>query len=146
MSRRKPPRYCVLTGLRGVRRLAFLIVAPPMALSTYWIMHLTGHSWPADSVLEYLSVLVGVTGPTGFMVIIALSWLEPRLAVLRVTRKLSHSGFTSVTRVSGSVDYPIGKAVFTAIDTVDDDQPVTIEASWCYRHLLMTIYERKEDQ
>lgn len=146
MSRRKPPRYCVLTGLRGVRRLAFLIVAPPMALSTYWIMHLTGHSWPADSVLECLSVLVGVTGPTGFMVIIALSWLEPRLAVLQVTRKLSHSGFTSVTRVSGSVDYPIGKAVFTAIDTVDDDQPVTIEASWCYRHLLMTIYERKEDQ
>ena len=146
MSRRKPPRYCVLTGLRGVRRLAFLIVAPPMALSTYWIMHLTGHSWPADSVLECLSVLVGATGPTGFMAIIALSWLGPRLAVLQVTRKLSHSGFTSVTRVSGSVDYPIGKAVFTAIDTVDDDQPVTIEASWCYRHLLMTIYERKEDQ
>ena len=146
MSRRMPPQYSVLTKLRGVRHLAFLIVAPPMALSTYWIMHLTGHSWPADSVLEYLSVLVGVTGPTGFMVIIALSWLEPRLAVLQVTRKLSHSGFTSVTRVSGSVDYPIGKAVFTAIDTVDDDQPVTIEASWCYRHLLMTIYERKEDQ
>lgn len=146
MSRRMPPRYSVLTGLRGVRRLAFLIVAPPTALSTYWIMHLTGHSWPADSVLEYLSVLVGVTGPTGFMVIIALSWLMPHLAVLQVTRKLSHSGFTSVTSVSGSVDYPIGKAVFTAIDTVDDDQPVTIEASWCYRHLLMTIYERKEDQ
>lgn len=146
MSRRKPPRYCVLTGLRGVRRLAFLIVAPPTALSTYWIMHLTGHSWPADSVLEYLSVLVGVTGPTGFMAIIALSWLEPRLAVLQVTRKLSHSGFTSVTRVSGSVDYPIGKAVFTAIDTVDDDQPVTIEASWCHRHLLITVYERKGDQ
>lgn len=146
MSRRMPPRYCVLTGLRGVRRLAFLIVAPPTALATYWIMHLTGHSWPADSVLEYLSVLVGVTGPTGFMVIIALSWLEPRLAVLQVTRKLSHSGFTSVTSVSGSVDYPIGKAVFTAIDTVDDDQPVTIEASWCHRHLLITVYERKGDQ
>ena len=156
MSRRMPPRYCVLTGLRGVRRLAFLIVAPPTALATYWIMHLTGHSWPADSVLECLSVLVGVTGPTGFMVIIALSWLEPRLAVLQVTRKLSHSGFTSVTRVSGLrvsglrvsglTDYPIGKAVFTAIDTVDDDQPVTIEASWCYRHLLITVRERKEDR
>lgn len=146
MSRRMPPRYCVLTGLRGVRRLAFLIVAPPTALATYWIMHLTGHSWPADSVLECLSVLVGATGPAGFMAIIALSWLEPRLAVLQVTRELSHSGFTSVTRVSGPTGYPIGKVVFTAIDTVDDDQPVTIEASWCHRHLLITVYERKGDQ
>lgn len=146
MSRRMPPRYCVLTGLRGVRRLAFLIVAPPTALATYWIMHLTGHSWPADSVLECLSVLVGVTGPTGFMVIIALSWLEPRLAVLQVVRGLFRSGFTSVTRISGPTGYPIGKAVFTAIDTVDDDQPVTIEASWCHRHLLITVRERKEDR
>lgn len=146
MSRRMPPRYCVLTGLRGVRRLAFLIVAPPTAMATYWIMHLTGHSWPADSVLKYLSVLVGVTGLTGFMAIIALSWLMPRLAAFRVTRELSHSGFTSVTRISGPTGYPIGKAVFTAIDTVDDDQPVTIEASWCYRHLLITVRERKEDR
>lgn len=146
MSRRMPPRYCVLTGLRGVRRLAFLIVAPPTALATYWIMHLTGHSWPADSVLEYLPVLVGLINLAGLMSIIAFSWLEPRLAVLQVTRELSHSGFTSVTRVSGSADYPIGKVVFTAIDTVDDDQPVTIEASWCHRHLLITVYERKGDQ
>ena len=77
MSRRMPPRYCVLTGLRGVRRL---------------------------------------------------------------------SGFASVTRISGPTGYPIGKVVFTAIDTVDDDQPVTIEASWCHRHLLITVYERKGDQ
>lgn len=146
MSRRMPPRYCVLTGLRGVRRLAFLIVAPPLALAANGILHLTGHSWPADSILEYLSVLVGVTGPTGFMAIIVLSWLMPRLAVLQVMRELSHSDFASVTRVSGSADYPIGKAVFTAIDTVDDDQPVTIEASWCYRHLLITVRERKEDR
>lgn len=146
MSRRKRPRYCVLTGLRGVRRLAFLIVAPPTALATYWIMHLTGHSWPADSVLKYLSVLVGATGPAGFMAIIVLSWLMPRLAAFRVTRELSHSGFTSVTRVSGSTDYPIGKAVFSAVDAVDDDQPVTIEASWCHRHLLITVRERKEDR
>ena len=151
MSRWMPPRYCVLTGLRGVRRLAFLIVAPPLALAANGILHLTGHSWPADSILEYLSVLVGVTGPTGFMAIIVLFWLMPRLAVLQVTRELSHSGFASVTRVSGLrvsglTDYPIGKAVFTAIDTVDDDQPVTIEASWCYRHLLITVRERKEDR
>lgn len=137
MSRRMPPRYCVLTGLRGVRRLEFLIVAPPTALAADGIQYLARWSWPAAAVAGGLVALVAI---------IALSWLEPRLAVLQVTRELSHSGFTSVTRVSGSADYPIGKVVFTAIDTVDDDQPVTIEASWCHRHLLITVYERKEDR
>lgn len=137
MSRRMPPRYCVLTGLRGVRRLAFLIVAPPLALAVYGILHLARHSWPSAC----LAVV-----PASLMLILTFHWLEPRLAVLQVTRELSHSGFTSVTRVSGSAGYPIGKVVFTAIDTVDDDQPVTIEASWCHRHLLITVYERKGDQ
>lgn len=137
-----PPRYCVLTGLRGVRRLAFLIVAPPTALATDGIQYLARWSWPAAAVAGGLVALVAV---------VAVGQLIPHLAVLQVTRKLSHSGFTSVTRVSGLrvsglTDYPIGKAVFTAIDTVDDDQPVTIEASWCYRHLLITVRERKEDR
>lgn len=146
MSRRMPPRYSVLTRMWEAERLALLVIAPPMALAAYGILHLTGHSWPADSVLECLSVLVGVTGPTGFMAIIALSWLEPRLVVLQVGRKLSRSGFASVTRVSWSADYPVGEAVFSAVDTTDDDHPVTIEASWCYQRLLITVRERKEDR
>lgn len=137
MSRRMPPRYCVLTGLRGVRRLAFLIVAPPLTLAADGIQYLARWSWPAAAVAGGLVALVAV---------VAVGQLMPHLAVLQVVRGLSHSGFTSVTRVSGSAGYPVGKAVFTAIDTVDDDQPVTIEASWCYRHLLITVRERKEDR
>lgn len=146
MSRRMPPRYSVLTRMRGVRRLAILVVAPLMALAVYGLQRLTGRPWPPDSVLEYLPVLVGLIGLAGWMSIIAFSWLEPRLVVLQVRRRLSHSGFASVTRVSGSADYPVGEVVFSAVDTTDDDQPVTIEASWCYQHLLITVHERKEDQ
>ena len=137
MSRRMPPRYSVLTSMWEAERLALLVIAPLMALAAYGILHLASHSWPAAC----LAVV-----PAGPVLAFTFHWLEPRLAVLQVTRELSHSGFTSVTRVSGSADYPIGKAVFTAIDTVDDDQPVTIEASWCHRHLLITVYERKGDQ
>lgn len=137
MSRRMPPRYCVLTGLRGVRRLAFLIVAPPLALATYWILHLARHSWPSAC----LAVV-----PASLMLILTFHWLVPLLAALQVAFDLSHSGFASVTRVSGSAGYPVGKVVFSAVDTVDDDQPVTIEASWCHRHLLITVRERKEDR
>ena len=146
MSRRKPPRYSILTELRGVRCLAILVVVPLMAPTAYGLQRLTGRPWPPDSVLEYLPVLVGLINLAGLMSIIAFSWLEPRLAALQVKRKLSRSGFASVTRVSGSADYPVGEMVFSAVDTTDDDQPVTIEASWCHRHLLMTIYERKEDR
>lgn len=137
MSRRMPPRYSVLTGLRGVRRLAFLIVAPPTALATDGIQYLARWSWPAAAVSGGLVALVAV---------VAVGRLMPHLAVLQVVRGLFRSGFASVTRISGPTGYPIGKAVFSAVNAVDDDQPVTIEASWCHRHLLMTIYERKEDQ
>lgn len=137
MSRRMPPRYCVLTELRGVRRLAFLIVAPPTALAADGIQYLARWSWPAAAVAGGLVALVAV---------VAVGQLIPHLAVLQVVRGLFRSGFASVTRISGPTGYPIGKVVFTAIDTVDDDQPVTIEASWCHRHLLITVRERKEDR
>lgn len=137
MSRRMPPRYCVLTGLRGVRRLAFLIVAPPLTLAADGIQYLARWSWPAAAVAGGLVALVAV---------VAVGQLMPLLAALQVVRGLSHSGFASVTRVSGSAGYPVGKVVFSAVDTTDDDQPVTIEASWCYRHLLITVRERKEDR
>lgn len=137
MSRRMPPRYCVLTGLRGVRRLALLVIAPPTALAADGIQYLARWSWPAAAVAGGLVALVAV---------VAVGQLMPHLAVLQVVRGLFRSGFTSVTRISGPTGYPIGKVVFTAIDTVDDDQPVTIEASWCHRHLLITVRERKEDR
>lgn len=137
MSRRMPPRYCVLTGLRGVRRLAFLIVAPPLALAADGIQYLARWSWPAAAVAGGLVALVAV---------VAVGQLMPLLAALQVAFDLSHSGFASVTRVSGSAGYPVGKVVFSAVDTTDDDQPVTIEASWCHRHLLITVRERKEDR
>lgn len=146
MSRRMPTRYSVLTRMRGVRRLAILVVAPLMALAVYGLQRLTGRPWPPDSVLEYLPVLIGLINLAGLMAIVAFSWLEPRLVALQVRRKLSRSGFASVTRVSWSADYPVGEAVFSAVDTTDDDQPVTIEASWCYQRLLITVSERKEDQ
>lgn len=133
MIRRMPPQYSVLTELRGVRHLALMIVAPPLALAAYGIQHLTRHSWPAVSV---------AFGLAGLVAVIAGRWLMPRLTVLQVVRELSQSGFASVTRVSGSAGYPIGQATFVAVDTSDDDQPVTIEASWCYQHLLMNICER----
>lgn len=128
-----PPRYSVLTGLRGVRRLAFLIVAPPLALAADGIQHLARWSWPAAAVSGGLVALVAV---------VAVGRLMPHLAVLQVVRDLLRSGFTSVTRVSGPTGYPVGRAVFTAVSAMDDDQPVTIEASWCHRHLLMNICER----
>lgn len=137
MSRRMPPRYCVLTGLRGVRRLAFLIVAPPTALAADGIQYLARWSWPAAAVAGGLVALVAV---------VAVGQLMPHLTVLQVVRGLFRSGFASVIRISGPTGYPIGKAVFSAVDAVDDDQPVTIEASWCHRHLLITVRERKEDR
>ena len=137
MSRRMPPRYSVLTGLRGVRRLAFLIVVPPLALAADVIQYLVRWSWPAAAVAGGLVALVAG---------VVVGRLMPHLAVLQVVRGLFRSGFASVTRISGPTGYPIGKVVFTAIDTVDDDQPVTIEASWCHRHLLITVRERKEDR
>jgi hypothetical protein len=132
-----PPRYSVLTSMWETERLALLVIAPLMALAAYGILHLASHSWPAAC----LAVV-----PAGPVLVFTFHWLVPRLAAFQVEFDLSHSGFTSVTRVSGLADYPIGKVVFTAIDTVDDDQPVTIEASWCHRHLLITVYERKGDQ
>ena len=137
MSRRKPSRYSVLTRMWEVERLALLVITPPMALAAYGILHLASHSWPA-------ACLAAV--PAGLMFSLTFHWLVPRLAAFRVEFDLSHSGFASVTRVSGSAGYPVGEVVFNAVDATDDDQPVTIEASWCHRHLLMTIYERKEDQ
>lgn len=137
MSRRMPTRYSILTELRGVRRLAFLIVAPPLALAADGIQYLARWSWPAAAVAGGLVALVAV---------VAVVQLMPHLAVLQVVRGLFRSGFASVTRISGPTGYPIGKVVFTAIDTVDDDQPVTIEASWCHRHLLITVREMKEDR
>ena len=133
MSRQMPPRYSVLTGLRGVRRLAFLIVAPPLALAADGIQHLARWSWPAAAVAGGLFALVAV---------VAVGRLMPHLAVLQVVRGLFRSGFTSVTRVSGPTGYPVGSAVFTAANAMDDDQPVTIEASWCHQHLLMNVCER----
>lgn len=137
MSRRMPPRHSVITRMWEAERLALLVIAPPMALAAYGIQYLARWSWPAAC----LAVV-----PAGLMLILTFHWLVPRLAAFQVEFDLSHSGFASVTRVSGSAGYPIGKVVFTAIDTVDDDQPVTIEASWCHRHLLITVYERKGDQ
>lgn len=137
MSRRMPTRYSVLTSMWEAERLALLVIAPPTALAAYGVMHLASHSWPSAC----LAVV-----PASLMLILAFHWLVPRLAALQVAFELSHSGFTSVTRVSGSAGYPVGKVVFSAVDTTDDDQPVTIEASWCHRHLLITVRERKEDQ
>ena len=135
MSRRMPPRYSVLTGLRGVRRLAFLIVAPPLALAADGIQYLARWSWPAAA-----------GGLVALVAVVAVGQLMPHLAVLQVVRGLFRSGFASVIRISGPTGYPIGKAVFNAVDATDDDQPVTIEASWCHRHLLITVRERKEDR
>lgn len=137
MSRRMPPKYSVLTRMWEAERLALLVIAPPMALAVYGILHLARHSWPSAC----LAVV-----PASLMLILTFHWLVPLLAALQVAFDLSHSGFASVTRVSGSAGYPVGKVVFSAVDTTDDDQPVTIEASWCYQHLLITVHERKEDQ
>lgn len=137
MSRRMPPRYSVLTRMWEAERLALLVIAPLMALAAYGILHLASHSWPAAC----LAVV-----PAGPVLVFTFHWLVPRLAAFQVEFDLSHSGFASVTEVSGSAGYPVGEVVFNAVDATDDDQPVTIEASWCHRHLLITVRERKEDR